>query len=103
MESKTISWLVLLIICSISCSESPKLNSPKNLSSEYLVNPIGIDKVHPRLRWQMDDERNAAYQKAYRIIVGTDSGSVAMGKGNLWDTQKVNSDVMLVNYKGKEL
>ena len=73
------------------------------MSSEYLVNPIGIDKVHPRLRWQMDDERNAAYQKAYRIIVGTDSGSVAMGKGNLWDTQKVNSDVMLVNYKGKEL
>lgn len=70
---------------------------------EYLVNPIGVDVVHPRLTWQMNDERNGARQTAYQIFVGTDSTEVANGKGTQWNSSKINSDNQLVKYDGKEL
>ncbi|MET1054079.1 MAG: alpha-L-rhamnosidase N-terminal domain-containing protein, partial [Pedobacter sp.] len=75
----------------------------EGLRTEYLVNPIGIDDTHPRLKWMLNDSRPGALQTAYQLIVGTDSLAVAKGEGNSWLTTKVNSAVMLVNYDGKSL
>ena len=49
------------------------------------------------------DLRYKAVQTSYRIVVGTDHSQVAGGNGEMWDSKKVNNDLMLVRYDGKEL
>ncbi|MCX2478209.1 family 78 glycoside hydrolase catalytic domain [Pedobacter sp. MC2016-15] len=73
------------------------------LRTEYLVNPIGIDEVHPRLKWMLKDSRSGATQTAYQLIIGTDSMAVVKGEGNGWTTDKTTSVAMLVAYAGKPL
>ena len=51
----------------------------------------------------MIDPRMGAGQSAYQLAVGTDSVAVASGDGNCWKTHKIQSDSMLVVYRGKKL
>ncbi|RHJ86544.1 glycoside hydrolase family 78 protein [Parabacteroides sp. AM08-6] len=74
-----------------------------DLQSDYFENPIGIDNPNPRLSWKMEDSRQGAKQTSYRILVGKDSMEVVGGRGNVWDTGKVNSGDILITYAGKEL
>ena len=74
-----------------------------DLKSEYLANPIGLDVKTPRFTWKIKDQRRGAFQKAYKISVGTDSINVAAGNGSHWNTGKINSDHQLVVYGGKAL
>lgn len=76
---------------------------PEGLRCENLENPLGIDNPTPRLSWLLKDDRQGAMQTAYRILVGTDSLSVLNGKGDSWDTGKLDADDILVEYKGKKL
>lgn len=69
---------------------------PTALRCEYLENPIGVDVSSPRLTWNIAGCKNAVSQKAYKIVAGTDSTAVAAGKGNVWESGKVNSDRMRV-------
>ena len=74
------------------------------LQCEYLVNPIGIDAVQPRLSWKLKDNRKAAVQSAYRIIVGTDSLALVKNDGTrVWDSGMISSSAQLINYSGKPL
>ncbi|RZM28056.1 MAG: alpha-rhamnosidase, partial [Pedobacter sp.] len=74
-----------------------------NLKCEHLSNPLGIDNPNPRLSWMMNDDRQGAVQKAYRIIVGTDSLQLKSKINIQWDTQKVYDGSTLVLYKGRTL
>ena len=96
----------LLLIFSIFCHLSVNaqtLCTPVDLKSEHLENPIGIDNPVPRLSWRINDSRQGARQTAYRLIVGTDSLNVVADRGNQWDTNKQNSNDILVVYAGKKL
>lgn len=73
------------------------------LQTDYLKRPIGIDNQAPRLSWQMKDSRNGAKQNSYRLLVGTDSLSIKNGRGEVWDTGKINSEDRLVTYAGQKL
>ena len=73
------------------------------LLCEYLVNPIGIDAIHPRFKWKINDQRQGALQQAYKITVGIDSSSVAKGFGSVWNPEKEESSTLLTPYQGKEL
>ena len=65
------------------------------LRTNYLYNPIGIDKI-PRFSWNVSDGIN---QSAYRIVA-TD----AISKDLLWDTGKVLSSSMThILYEGRTL
>ncbi len=75
---------------------------PGNLQCEHLVNPLGIDVVNPRLSWQLTDSSQGAIQTAYQLVAGTDSASVAIGNGNMWNTGKLLSDSMLIVYSGQK-
>ena len=88
----------LLALCANNFAQRPDF-----LRSEHLINPLGIDTHAPRLTWLLDDARHGAMQNAYRIVVGTDSVAVARGQGNIWDTQRVASEKMIVVYEGTEL
>ncbi len=100
---KSIRFFSLLLLVLMATQVWAQQSQVSNLQCEYLINPIGIDVSAPRLRWQMTDNRQRALQAAYQVIVGTDSASVANGKGNFWDTEKVSGSKMLVSYQGKVL
>jgi len=95
--------LTFLVLTMISCNKNTTQCYPEQLQCEYLVNPIGIDEANPRLKWRINDRRRGATQQAYTIYVGTDSADVLNGKGNMWDSQKVIGEDMLVSYQGKPL
>jgi alpha-L-rhamnosidase len=96
---------LLLMLCATICSAQPSadLCLPVDLSCEYLVNPLGIDTPHPRLRWKIRDGRTGAVQQAHRIWVGTDSAAVAGGVGNSWNPGKIKSGDQWVRYQGAAL
>ncbi|MDP4208336.1 MAG: glycoside hydrolase family 78 protein [Bacteroidota bacterium] len=71
-----------------------------NLRCEHMESPLGIDAVSPRLSWQINDSRQGAVQKAYRILVSTDSIALLRGNANVWNSGKIKSDQMLVNFSG---
>ena len=74
------------------------------LRCEYLVNPLGIDVIEPRLSWIVESDERAQYQTAYRIIVASDQEIVNKNEGDLWDTKKVLSDQTThVIFEGKTL
>ena len=74
---------------------------PTGLKCEYLSNPLGIDAPHPRLSWRLEDDRQGAKQMAYQVFVSTDS--LAVEKGNVWASARINSDAYLAPYAGKPL
>jgi alpha-L-rhamnosidase len=75
----------------------------KNLKSEYLQNPIGIDETHPRFTGQLESDKPGSFQKAFQLAVGTEEAEVTSGDGNVWESGTVNSSVIPVVYNGPEL
>ncbi len=78
------------------CNE---FDGAKNLKTEHLVSPLGIDNNAPRLSWQTLGES----QKSYALVVDTDSVAAAAGKGSAWSTGVVETDKQNVVYAGKPL
>ena len=76
----------------------------KDLKTNTLVDPVGIDVPEPSLSWIMESDKLGDYQTAYRIIVASDEENLNNDTGDLWDTEKVKSDNSTkVKYNGKPL
>jgi len=76
----------------------------ENLRCEYLVNPLGIDVVRPRLSWMMSAKQRGQKQTAYQIQVASDPKLLEAGRYDLWDTGKVASDQSIqIVYAGRPL
>lgn len=97
------SFLMLAVLTATEKAVSNTIVTATELKCEYLVNPIGIDVIHPRLSWMINDNRQGAMQSAYRITISEDSLSLREKKDVLWDSQKVSSSAMLVSYDGSTL
>jgi len=78
-----------VLLCAGACSAA--LVSEK-LRCEYLVNPLGIDAVSPRLSWIVTAKQRGEKQTAYQILVASSAKLLAAEKGDLWDSGKVASD-----------
>lgn len=77
---------------------------PVNLKCEYLVNPIGIDALPPRLSWQLASEERDQRQTAYQILVASTEETLRRNRGDLWDSGRVSSGEQLhIEYAGKPL
>lgn len=73
-----------------------------HLRCEYRENPLGIDSLSPRLSWNMESSEHGQRQTAYRVLVASSPETLNAGKGDLWDSGKVESDQSLhVRYAGK--
>ncbi|MBI4890785.1 MAG: family 78 glycoside hydrolase catalytic domain [Acidobacteria bacterium] len=81
--------------------------APAGLRCEYRKDPVGIDDTAPRLSWQLTAANPAARnlrQSAYRIQAASTPELLAAGKGDLWDTARVESgQSVLVPYGGQAL
>lgn len=78
--------------------------SAYNLKCEQGVNPLGIEKLHPRFSWQIHAEERNFEQSAWQIIVAATPEGAATGNDILWDSRKVNSPAsLLVPFDGNGL
>ena len=77
---------------------------PDRLTCEYIVNPLGIDVQKPRLSWQLVSGERAQRQTAYEVIVSNNSTVIQSGKGNVWQSGKIQSGQSLhIEYNGAPL
>jgi alpha-L-rhamnosidase len=94
---------VAVLIVGISCN-TPDYLQVYDLRCENLTNPLGIDTTTPHFSWKLSSDRNGTEQKAYKILVASDSLSLEKGKADLWNSGKVKSpNSIMVPYKGKKL
>ncbi|MDG1302454.1 MAG: alpha-L-rhamnosidase, partial [Opitutae bacterium] len=102
---------VFALFCSCQLSSAEPI-SPVMLRSEYLVNPVGIEVLSPRLSWEISGTSESGNLKAergvrqgaYRVLVASSSELLNQNQGDLWDTGKVVSDQSnQLAYAGKSL
>lgn len=95
-----------LLLFSVMLSAQSSI-SPQNLRCEYLINPVGIDEVSPRLSWTLkpnDPTQFGQRQTAYKILVSLSVQKIADDQGEVWNSGWVSSNEMqFITYKGKEL
>ena len=65
---------------------------PVKLECESLTTPLGMDTPKPQLSWKMQDSRSGARQTAYQIQVASKAEILVGGKGDVWDSGRVESD-----------
>jgi alpha-L-rhamnosidase len=72
------------------------------LRCEYLTDPLAIDAPQPRLSWELTSDARGVEQVAYQILAAGSREALAEGRGELWDSGKVESDATTqVLYAGK--
>ena len=102
-QSKIMKWIssILFFLTWHSLLFALPSEGISNLRCEYLTTPLGIDQPFPRLTWRLPT--GITNQKAYQVIVGTDSVKVSCGIGDCWNSGKVLSSEVLIVYSGKRL
>ena len=78
-QIKALVALLFILWATASCTDinantSPLKSEPirpDNLRCEYLVNPLGIDVVNPRLSWVLESDQRGEKQTAYRVLVSS--------------------------------
>jgi alpha-L-rhamnosidase len=103
--SRSIIFTQLTIILLITgCSDHKKEISVYNLLCENLADPQGIGTKTPRLSWKVRSGINGTSQKAFQILVASDSSLLDEKNADLWNSGKsLSSSGILVPYAGKEL
>ena len=94
---------ILFALILFSFTDIKKKSQITNLKCEYLINPIGIDSQIPRFTWQLLNEEIGSKQRAFEIIIGTDSLEISKGRGNMWESGRIDSGQPLISYGGVSL
>ena len=100
---KFLCLLPLALLLQLGVWAQTALPGIADLRCEYLPDPLGIDVPNPRMTWRLDDSTYGAKQTGWQITVGTDSVNVASNRGEMWNSEKINSSDMLVRYSGMKL
>lgn len=82
------------------------LSSPKDLSCEYLNNPLGIDIRKPRLSWKIETvkENRGVKQTAYEILVASSIELIEKEQGDFWDSGVIiSNESSNIVYDGRAL
>ena len=100
---------LILAVCILSvlggCEDDREsFTSVTDLRCEYLVDPLGIDVVEPRLSWIIESNVRGQKQSAYQVLAASSEEKLAANQGDLWDSKKVETDQSIhVVYGGKAL
>jgi alpha-L-rhamnosidase len=78
----------LLLFAWSAAAQSAK---PVKLECESLITPLGMDTAKPQLSWKIQDSRSGARQTAYQIQVASKAELLSGGKGDVWDSGRVES------------
>lgn len=90
---------------SFSVQAASKANLfPSGLRCEYLVNPLNIGDLSPRLSWIVESAQRGQAQTGYQIQVATSADQLKRNLADLWDSGKIASDETIgVPYAGQPL
>ncbi|MFA6240790.1 MAG: glycoside hydrolase family 78 protein [Candidatus Hydrogenedentales bacterium] len=101
---RTVTSLLLLTLASFAASYCDAAMTADTLRCEYLVNPLAVDALQPRLSWTVASELRGDAQTAYQVLVASTPELLDEDQGDLWDSGKVMSDATAqVAYAGKAL
>ncbi len=99
--------VLLSSILLLACSQEPAPLKITNLECEYLVNPLAMDVLEPRLSWKIEALNDQVYnqkQKAYQILVAGSPEKLTEQAADLWNSGRVESDkTAQIIYEGKPL
>ena len=98
---------LIAAFCAILCTSfthgAERDSAPHDLRCEYLIDPLGIDVLVPRLSWKVPFGEHPS-QSAYHVQVASSPALLDGGKADLWDSGEVASDQSVhVEYAGKPL
>ena len=114
---RTTGWaLAMAVALFASCQTSPAPHARQkemsvleayDLRCQYRSDPMGIDAPAPLLSWKLhanDPEARGLKQTAYRILAASEPGLLGEGRGDLWDSGRVDSARQLgIPYEGQLL
>ena len=86
---------VILLSLNLCYAVTKKGVSTDKLTCEYIVNPLGIEVLKPRLSWTLLSSQRNQRQTAYELIVSDNIKEIIRRKGNTWTTGKVTSSQSL--------
>lgn len=76
----------------------------ENLTTDYAVNPLGIDNETPVFGWTMQSNLRGQCQTAYKIGVASSKEKAEKGDFDFWDSGKtVSCKSVAISYEGKTL
>ena len=64
---------------------------PVRLTTEHVVEPLGIDVTRPRFSWRLEAPGSDRAQSAYQIMVASSPDLLAQGRPDVWDSGRVES------------
>jgi alpha-L-rhamnosidase len=97
LDKNARNLLRLLVVAAVSAvmftlGASAQSMKPVKLECEALSTPLGMDAKQPLLSWKIQESRPGARQSAYQIQVGSTEEMLASGKGDVWDSGRIESD-----------
>ncbi len=96
---KNLFFISLFFVCTVHANVSVV-----NLRCEELTDPIGIDKLEPRLSWELESALKGVIQTSYRIIVSSDKTKLDRNEGDIWDSGVTpGSQTFGIKYSGETL
>ncbi|MFX1323933.1 MAG: family 78 glycoside hydrolase catalytic domain [Promethearchaeota archaeon] len=75
----------------------------QNLRTEFLINPLGIDILNPRLSWELFTKERGLQQKAYRVQCARTKNNIDSNSNLLWDSGIINESTTIIRYQGLAL
>ena len=102
-SKKNLVCLILFVTLFLSCNITNDKVKVVDLTSEYLENPLGIDKISPRLSWKIQTDEYNFRQNAYQILAASSLRNLENNIGDIWDSGKVvSNESTQVKYAGGE-
>jgi alpha-L-rhamnosidase len=99
-----VALLLGLFLLGNSASVNAGAKNPKDLRTDSLNQPLGIDSPKPSLSWRLQDDTPGARQTAYEILVYSKWPAAIEAKPDIWDSGRVASSISTgVPYGGPEL
>ena len=98
---KFVSFLFFYLVIASGFAQQLTVANPR---CEYKQNPVGVDKMNPRLSWELQSKQQNVLQTAYRVLVADNPSLLQSNTGNIWDSKKITSAASIqVEYKGRPL
>jgi alpha-L-rhamnosidase len=97
-------FIALTVISGFSKKDVKSLLVPSGLTTEYRSEPVGIQSDTPAFGWQFEPGKRNQRQTAYQVLVAGSLTELQKNNGNLWDSDKINSERSFhIIYAGKPL
>lgn len=100
---------LVLVLSACTVAEAASANpdghvTVTGLTTDRMVNPLGIDNPSPHFGWRLQSKVNGERQTAYQILVATTPQRLRAGLADMWDSGRVASAASVaVPYGGPPL